>query len=58
MGTGQGRTGGGEGGAQQQLSRNDVECVCVCVCEEQGVDDTKFTAYLNQSYKRASYRSH
>lgn len=31
MGTGQGRTGGGEGGAQQQLSRNDVECVCVCV---------------------------
>lgn len=54
MGTGQGRTGGGEGGAQQQLSRNDVECEC----EGQGVDDTKFTAYLNQSYKRASYRSH
>lgn len=51
MGTGQGRTGGGEGGAQQQLSR-------VCVCDGQGVDDTKFTAYLNQSYKRAFYRSH
>lgn len=56
MWMGQGRTGGGEGGAQQQLSRNDVECVCVC--EGQGVDDTKFTAYLNQSYKRAFYRSH
>lgn len=29
MGTRQGRTRGGEMGAQQQLSRNDVECVCV-----------------------------
>lgn len=55
MGTRQRRTRGGEMGAQQQLSRNDVECVSEC---GGGGDNTKFSAYLNQSYKRASYRSH